>query len=98
VNEITQSIILFYFIFIITIFFCFLGGVRLIVSPLGMWRTVSAPRWQMMMSVEQSVEWVLAGETEVLGEILPPYQFVDNKSHINWSGLELEPPRWKTGD
>jgi hypothetical protein len=30
----------------------------------------TSPGWWMMMSVEQSVEWKLAGETEVLGENL----------------------------
>jgi hypothetical protein len=32
----------------------------------------------MLMSVEQSVEGELAGETEVLGENLPQYHFVHN--------------------
>jgi hypothetical protein len=31
--------------------------------------------WEMMMNMEQSVEWELAGETEVLGENLPQWQF-----------------------
>jgi hypothetical protein len=34
----------------------------------------------MMMNVEQSVEWQLAGETEVLGENLTQCQFVHHKS------------------
>jgi hypothetical protein len=42
-----------------------------------------------MMSVEQSVEWALVGETEVLGENLPRYHFVDHKFHMTW--LDLEP-------
>jgi hypothetical protein len=32
----------------------------------------------MMMKVEQSVEGELAGETEVLGENLPQYHFVNH--------------------
>jgi hypothetical protein len=36
----------------------------------------------MMLSVEQSVERELAGETEVLGENLPQYHFVHHKSHM----------------
>jgi hypothetical protein len=39
-------------------------------SPLGMSTTdlLYQPRMKMMMNVEQSVEWELAGETEILGE------------------------------
>jgi hypothetical protein len=36
----------------------------------------------MMMIVEQLLECDLAGETEVLGENLPPYHFVHQKSHM----------------
>jgi hypothetical protein len=36
------------------------------------------------MSVEHSVEWQLAGETEVLGENLPQFYFVHHKSHMTW--------------
>jgi hypothetical protein len=35
-----------------------------------------------MMRVEQSVEWELAGETEVLRENLPQRYFVHYKSHM----------------
>jgi hypothetical protein len=35
-----------------------------------------------MMSLEQSVEFKLAGKTEVPGENLPQYHFVHHKSHV----------------
>jgi hypothetical protein len=51
-----------------------------------------------MMIVEQSVEWELAGETEVLGEDLPQCRFVHHKTDMTWPGLELESPQWEAGD
>jgi hypothetical protein len=51
----------------------------------------------MMMSVEQSVEW-LTEETEVLGEKLPQFRFVHHKSHMPWHGLDPGSPRWEAGD
>jgi hypothetical protein len=45
-----------------------------------------------MMSVEQSVEWEVAGETEVVGETLSQYYFVHHKFHMTWPGLEPGPP------
>jgi hypothetical protein len=51
-----------------------------------------------MMSVEQSVEWELAGETEVVGENLQQCHFVHDKFHMTWPGLEPGPQRWEAGD
>jgi hypothetical protein len=51
-----------------------------------------------MMSVKQSVEWELLGETEVLGENLPQCHFVHHKSHKTWPGLEPETPQWEADD
>jgi hypothetical protein len=52
----------------------------------------------MMVSVEQSVEWELPGETEVLAQNLPRCHFAHQKSHVTWPGLEPGPPRWEAGD
>jgi hypothetical protein len=51
-----------------------------------------------MMSVEQSVEWELGGETEVLEENLPSCHFVNDKSHTSWPGLKPRSPRWEASD
>jgi hypothetical protein len=54
------------------------------------------PRVIMMM--ENLVEWILAGETEVLGENLPLRHLVHYKSHLTRPGLEPGPPRWEASD
>jgi hypothetical protein len=43
------------------------------------------------MCVEQSVKWELTGENEVLGDNLLQCQFINQKSHIIWPGLEPGP-------
>jgi hypothetical protein len=52
----------------------------------------------MMVTVEQLVEWKLAGETEVLGENLPQCHFVHHKFYVTWPGIEPGPPRWEASD
>jgi hypothetical protein len=44
-----------------------------------------------MMSVEQSVEWELATETEALGENIPQCHSVHHKSHMTWPKIEYSP-------
>jgi hypothetical protein len=44
------------------------------------------------------VEYEFAGETEVLGENLPQFNFVHHKSHMKWPGLEPGSLRWEAGD
>jgi hypothetical protein len=52
----------------------------------------------MRVTVEQLVEWRLAGETEVLGENLPQLHFVHRKSHMTRPGLEPRPLRWEASN
>jgi hypothetical protein len=49
----------------------------------------------MTMNVEPSIEWELAGDTDVLGENLPQRHFVHHKSHMTWPGVEPGPQRWE---
>jgi hypothetical protein len=84
-------------------FFGFVGWgetwVHLVRRPLtGLLYQPRMMMMMMMMSVEQSVEWELAGETQVLGKNLPQRHFVHNKSHMTWPGLEPVPPLWEAGD
>jgi hypothetical protein len=48
-----------------------------------------------MMSVEQSVEWELAGETDVLRENVPRCHFVHHKFHMTFPGLDLGALHWE---
>jgi hypothetical protein len=52
----------------------------------------------MRVIVEQLVEWRLAGEIEILGEILPQRRVVHHKSHMTRPGLEPGPPRWEASN
>jgi hypothetical protein len=48
----------------------------------------------MVMIVENSVEFELAEETEVLGENVPQCRFIHHKPHLS-PGREPGPPRWE---
>jgi hypothetical protein len=51
------------------------------------------------MIVEKQMECRLAGETEVLGENLPPAPLLSiTKSHMTRPGFEPGPPRWEASD
>jgi hypothetical protein len=57
------------------------------------------PRLTVKMIVETQMECRLAGETEVLGENLPPAPLLFiTKSHMTRPGFEPGPPPWETGD
>jgi hypothetical protein len=50
----------------------------------------------MIMMMEKLVEW-LAGESEVLGENLPPVPLYPPQSHM-LPGREPGPPQWEASD
>jgi hypothetical protein len=52
----------------------------------------------MIISVEQSVEWELARETEVRRENQPQCNFILHKSYTTRLGLEPGPPRLEASD
>jgi hypothetical protein len=84
-------------------FFFLVPWSRARLSPLGtsvtIWPIiVPAPYDRWLWCVEQSVEWELAGETEVLEENLPQYHSVYQKSHNTWPVLEPVLPVWEAGD
>jgi hypothetical protein len=72
------------------------GGVQL--GPLGTAATNGLLcQLRLIMTMENLVEWRLAGETKVLGENLPPCRFVHYKPHM-LTGRESGPPRWEASD
>jgi hypothetical protein len=52
---------------------------------------------RVIVRMKNLVEW-MAGETEVLGGILPRRHFVHHKSHLTRHGIEPGPPRWEASD
>jgi hypothetical protein len=51
-----------------------------------------------MVIVEKLVEWILSGETEVLGKNLHQRHFAHHKSHMIRLGFQPGPPRWEASD
>jgi hypothetical protein len=76
--------------FLILLFLVGWDWVHLVLRPLLAYCT--SHRWYMMVIIEQLVERILAGETEVLGENLPQRHSVHHRSHMTWPGLEPGPP------
>jgi hypothetical protein len=52
----------------------------------------------MMVIVEQLVERIWGGESEVLGGNLPQRHSVHHKSHMTRPEIEPGPPRWEAVD
>jgi hypothetical protein len=74
------------FLLQLTYYTCFFN------SYSGGWSPIASTRPRVIM-MEKLVEWV-AGETEVLGEILLHCRFVHHKPHM-LPGREPGPPRWE---
>jgi hypothetical protein len=57
------------------------------------------PRVIVKMTVEKQMECRMPGETEVLGENLPPAPLLSiTESHMTRPGFEPGTPRWEAGD
>jgi hypothetical protein len=85
------SFLFFFFSFFPPLVSCGEAGL----GPLSTWATIWPILSARMMSVEQSVEWELAWETNVFGGNLCQCHFVHHKSHIICTGIEPVPTRWK---
>jgi hypothetical protein len=81
---------------------CFFFYYYLICEAIGtaaIFGLLCQPRVIVKMIVEKQMECSLAGETEVLGENLPPAPLLSiTISHMTRPRFEPGPPRWEAGD